>query len=176
MEAKAHLRVTADDEDAYITTLITVARQWVENHTKRALITQTWDLVCDHFPGEFKMPLPPLQSVTSIAYTDTAGNGQTLLAADYQVDAVGNLHGRIRPASGMSWPKTRAEMNAVTVKFVAGFGDDAGDVPEQIRQAILIMIAELRLRREDAIVGAPITTVPMGVEALLSSYKTWSFA
>src|SRR5690242_5035242 len=44
-QAKRHLRVDWGDDDAYITDLITAARQWCENGLRRALITQTLQAV-----------------------------------------------------------------------------------------------------------------------------------
>lgn len=49
-EAKTHLRVTYTDDDALIAELITAARQWFEEQTYRALVTQTWDLKLDELP------------------------------------------------------------------------------------------------------------------------------
>ena len=52
-EAKAHLRIEQeiDDEDDYVTALITAAREQVEIYCNRALITQTVQLKTDRFPG-----------------------------------------------------------------------------------------------------------------------------
>ncbi len=41
-EAKAHLRIDADDEDALLTALIAAARMFVERTLGVALITQSW--------------------------------------------------------------------------------------------------------------------------------------
>src|ERR1043165_6670587 len=49
-QLKDHLRVTIDDDDAYITALIPVLRSRAERQTRRALITQTWDLFLDSWP------------------------------------------------------------------------------------------------------------------------------
>ena len=50
-QAKAHLRVDIDDDDDLISTLITAAREYCEEFCHRAFITQTWQLLLDHFPG-----------------------------------------------------------------------------------------------------------------------------
>ena len=49
-EAKLHLRVDDNADDALIAALITAARQHAENDTRRALVTQTWRLALDQFP------------------------------------------------------------------------------------------------------------------------------
>ena len=66
-DAKAYLRVDNDDDDAVISALIAGARAHVEAQTRRALITQTWRLVRDAWPGDGRIAvLPsPLQQVTA---------------------------------------------------------------------------------------------------------------
>src|SRR4030067_860491 len=84
-----------------------------------ALITQTWELYLDAFPAwEIRVPKPTLQSITSIVYTDTDGILQTLAGSMYLVDNKSEP-GRITPAFGEVWPVTRAQINAVIVRFVA---------------------------------------------------------
>ena len=48
--AKQHLRVDFDDDDGYITGLITAARQYCEKVTRRAIFNQTWCRTMDFFP------------------------------------------------------------------------------------------------------------------------------
>lgn len=169
-EAKDHLRVTHDREDAIVDALIGAAREVAEDETGRALITQTWDLALDRFPAEIVLPKPPLQSVTSITYVDTAGAPQVLDAADYQVDT-GSVPGRIKPAFGLTWPGIRLDYNAVTVRFVCGFGDGVGDVPWRVKSAMLLILAELYERREEAVVGAAVNPVPWNARALLWRHR-----
>ena len=173
-EAKAHLRITSTDDDVYITTLITVAREWAETYTARALITQTWDWTLDGFPAEPRVPKPELQSILSINYVDTDGDSQLLAASKYQVD-ISYKPARVMPAYGEAWPATRSQFNAVTVQFKAGYGDSASDVPAAIRQAMLLIIGELYERREDAIVGVPISKVHLAAENLAADYRIHSF-
>ena len=171
LEVKDHLRVDGSDDDALISVLITAARKWAEEYTGRQFVTATWDWFLDGFCPSFSAPLPPLQSVTSIKYLDTAGAEQTLDAATYRVDAVSEP-GRIALDYGKTWPSTYSVINAVTVRFVAGYGAAAA-VPEPIRQAILILIGELYEQRQESIIGNIQTAVPFGVRALLTPYKVW---
>ena len=68
-EAKAHLRVDVSDDDTLITALIVAARQAAEQITGRALITQAWDYYADRFDDPIELPMPALQSVTSVKIT-----------------------------------------------------------------------------------------------------------
>ncbi len=50
-EAKKQCRVDSDFDDDVIRDAIVGAREDCENFTHRAFITQTWQLITDHFPG-----------------------------------------------------------------------------------------------------------------------------
>lgn len=139
-EAKTQARIDISDDDAYVDTLIASARAYVENKTGRQLISQTWLLYLDCFPRVIKVPKAPLQSVTQIDYIDTDGNSQTLSSSVYTVNAKRDP-GEIVQAYGESWPATRTVPNAVTVTFVAGYGDAATDVPEDLIHAMQMLIA-----------------------------------
>lgn len=171
-EAKDHLRVTGNDEDALISELIIAARQQAETFTRRALLTQTWELYLDCFNGDIELPNPPLQSVESIKYIDLDGVEQTLAATEYKTYAW-NEPGVIAPAYGKAWPSTRAEKGAVTVRYIAGW-QTAADVPAPIKSAILLMIGHLYENREDS---SPLTIhqIPRGAEYLMWPYKIISF-
>ena len=177
-EAKSHMRVDTTADDTYIGTLITVARQNVENHLRRALINQTWELVLDDFPaGVFRLPKPPLVSITSIKYTDEDGNESTFSSANYLVDT-DTEPGRVVLKNGVCWPAvTLKEASAVRVRYVAGYGAAGSNVPQAIRQAILLVIGSLYENREDVLVaqGVTVTTLPFGVEALLASYRVYGW-
>ena len=154
-ELKAQSRlegVTGESEEALLAGYLRAAVASLEGRDgwlNRALMTQTWDLKRDCFPYEILLPLPPLQSVTSITYVDTDGDSQTLASSLYQVAGVGGSgRARIAPAYGQTWPSTRDQPEAVTVRFVVGYGDNPHDVPEQIRQALMLMVTESYCDRE----------------------------
>lgn len=172
-EAKMHLRETLPDNDTLINSLITAARQWAENFTGRALLTQTWDYLLDAFTDEaIVLPFPPLQSVTSIKYIDASGVEQTLATSEYVVDTA-SQPGVVRLAYGKSWPSARAQANAVAIRFAAGYGN-ASAVPGAIKSACLLMIGELYERREHGIAGTVISVVPVSAEYLLFPYRIWT--
>jgi len=174
-EAKLHLRVDSDTDDDLIDVLIQAAREGVEESTGRALITQTWTYIADAFPGEDRIELwhPPLQSVTSIKYTDSDGTEHTFSSDNYQVDT-DSEPGRIVLTSGCSWPgDTLRAANGVEITFVAGYGDAATDVPASLLAAIKLTIGHLYEHREDVIVGKGARTLPSGADRILWRYKDW---
>lgn len=175
-EAKAHLRISDSitDEHSYIDTLVVAATRIVEKYTGRALITQTHDLFLSDFPGtdNIRVPMPELQSVTTLKYKDTDGTQSTWAGSNYIVETDG-LIGRVVLAYGKSWPTdTLYPSLPIAVRFVAGYGDEPGDVPEPLHQAILIQVAELYENREASVIGT-IHKLTKAVERLCDNYRVW---
>jgi uncharacterized phiE125 gp8 family phage protein len=171
-DAKLHCRVDGTDEDALITELIIVARQYVEGLTRRPLITQSWTYYADDFDYDVELKAN-LRSVTSINYTDTDGNSQLLDSANYSVDTFAYV-GVVSPAYGLAWPYARFVNNSVAIEFVAGYGV-ADDVPSPIKQAMLLLIGHFYQNRESVMVGISVTQTPMAVDMLLNPYRVVSF-
>lgn len=175
-EAKAHLRVDGSEEDSLISSLIAAARRWCEGYQNRAYVTQTWDLVLDAWPAapepdRIRIPLPPLQSVASVKYTDKDGVQTTMPAADYLVD-LASQPGRLVLAYGKSWPTaTLRPAAAIEIRFTAGYGAAAA-VPETAKQAIKLLVGHLYEHREAASVDE-IREVPFAVKALLGLERIW---
>lgn len=172
-DAKAHLRVDSTADDDLIDTLIRVARQQCETMTRRSLITTTWTLTLDSFPTTFYLPRPPLQSVASIKYYDTAGDQQTLDTDQYDV-LTNSVVGQIVPAYNCSWPSIRAHVDMVEVEYKAGYGDAASDVEteaEPLIQGMKLLIGHLYEHRESVIVGASTTALPDAVRMLWWPYR-----
>lgn len=166
--------------DPIVNALIETAREDAENFTKRALITQTWDLNLDTFPTVIRIPKPPLVSVTHVKYYDTTGTLQTFSSSSYIVDAPAGpqcLEGCISLAPNQSWPSIQTRKNAVTVRFVAGYGA-ASAVPESIKQAMKLMIGHLYENRESVVItdrGSIVQEMPQAAQWLLGPYTIVSF-
>jgi uncharacterized phiE125 gp8 family phage protein len=179
-DAKPHLRVDFDDDDAYIGGLITAVREHIEKtEISSALITQTWELVLDNWPGvELRLPKPPLQSVTSIQYYDIDDNpAVTVDSSTYLVDA-DSWPGRICLRDGQSWPSvTLREIGGVVIRFVAGYGD-ADDVPAPIRQAMQLILSDWYENRENTLIMPGVGVLPplpFAARQLLGSYRRRQF-
>lgn len=174
-EAKAHLRVDIDDDDALISTLITAARQHIEItcRPRLALITQTWQLFSDVWPSGDTIELRPypLQSVTSIGYTDDDGASATISSLDYLVD-VYSKPGRLRLKTSESWPAvTLRELNGLQVEFLAGFGSASTAVPETLKQAIKLLVGHWYENREAMLIGQVSKQLEFTLNALLTPYR-----
>lgn len=160
-EAKNHIRSEVDipDDDSAISRMITSARKWCEVYRGESFVTTVWDWTIDRFPRArdrshwcfnetILLPRPPLNGVLNIHYYDENGDLQLLDPALYDVDSA-SMPGRARPLADQCWPQTQCEkMNAVTIEFAAGYGATAASVPENIRDAILLLI-EARYRHRE---------------------------
>lgn len=172
-EFKEHARIDLDDEDDRILGYLLAARQYLEEIANRGFITQTWKLTLDdEWPCEIELARAPVASVTSITYVDQAGATQTLAADQYVLVSDGVLS-RIVPAYGVYyWPPVRCQPATITVTFVVGYGTTAANVPEPIRQAILLLASNFHANREP--LGSRDTVeLPFAVSALMAPYRVW---
>lgn len=171
-EMKTHLKVDLSTEDGLIDALTVAAREWVENYTRRSLVKRTLELRLDCFPGEIKLPRGPVQSVSSVKYTDQDGTLQTVDAGNYQTDLY-SAPARITPVFGGVWPTPKfGALNAVLVTYVAGYADDGGSptdlasgIPSAIKAAIKLLVGHWFQNRDSA------GQVPDAVKALLAPFE-----
>jgi len=176
-EAKAQIRVTHDNEDTYISRLITVARQSAETITGRALAYRTMELTLDVFPEVIVLPYPPVEEVVSIKYTDSDDIEHTLDIDDYIVHT--DMPTKIVPAYNTDFPSVELKpIGAVKVRYKAGYKADGDDpefiLPEEIKQGILLLISNYYEYREDILSRGHIPkAVPFGVNALLTPYQVY---
>lgn len=168
-EAKSHLRVDFTDDDTLITSLIIAARQHAETITQRALVTQTWKLTLDAFPGPTLMGVPPgtpfslppsailldkspVTAITNFTYTAMDGSTQTLASGTDYVADFSSEPARLTPPFGKIWPVPLPQIGAVQVTFTAGFGADSTFIPEAIRRWMLIRVGTMYANREEVVV------------------------
>lgn len=161
-EARLRLNIGDDVSDDLLEILIRAARQSIDGPQgwlSRALITQKWRGTMDCFPCDFVIPLPPLQEVTSLQYVDNDGNVQEVDASVYEI--VQGPRPRIVLASGQSWPSHKSQADAVAIEFVAGYGDEAQDVPEPIRFGLAMKVRSLlsSAQRDPAVLSDAVTGI-----------------
>ena len=178
-EAKAHLRVDVSDDDAYIATLITAAREWCEQYLDRTLIDTQWTMRLDSFPYEIELPRPPIASAgtaTAVTLTYTLGDDSTatLSSTQYRVDR-NSTPGVVRQLRAGTWPANLDDYNAVAVTWWAGYGSSGTSVPAAIRHAMLMLVAYWYENRSTVLVGSISKQLEFAVESLLSSQKWGSY-
>ena len=166
-ELRGHLEMGDDTaHDATLLGALASATDVVERITGRALLTQTLRLVLPAFAPVIYLPRAPVQSVSSIAYVDSAGVTQTLDPTDYLAALSDGWRPSVAPAYGKCWPGTRCQREAVLVTYVAGYGGH-NDVPWGIRHALKMLVAAWFSTREMAPTD--------GVLDLLENYRLRSF-
>lgn len=173
-EAKRHVRAEDfADDDAYLQSLIDTATAYVDGPEPawlgRSIAQQGWQLLLDRFPcGAIRLPLPPLQEVTSVEYVDLDGVTQTLAGfREFGVDSL-NSDGIVLPAFDTEWPSARNEPEAVRISFTAGYSS----VPKAVKHAILLLVGEWYENREDAS-ELKLTEIPTAACSLLMPLRFW---
>lgn len=178
--AEARVQCQVDDaaHDAALTACIAGARAKCEGITQKALIFRTVEQNLDAFPsvGELKLRGAPASSIVSISYTDTAGDVQTMAPGTYTLDATDPHDPWVLPAYGTTWPATRDVINAVRVRYVAGFGATGAAVPTDIRSWLLLTVAYLFSQREAFDATGKVAEIPNRfVGGLLDPWRAYGF-
>jgi uncharacterized phiE125 gp8 family phage protein len=167
-EAKLHLRVDGSEEDALITDLIKTVRVACEGECHRTMVTTTWELVLDAFSPALKLQHPPIIDVVSVKYLDLNGAEQTLDPQDYVLDKEQDP-GWIVPAVDKAWPDTYERINAVRVRYRAGYTT----VPAPLKQWMLLHLGHYYKNRE---ASGPGNVAPLPfAERLLDGFSIFSF-
>jgi uncharacterized phiE125 gp8 family phage protein len=195
-EAKAALRIGPDDTtyDSEIARLNKAARQWVERRYGISLITQTRKQVQDKFyqyspcvsrnyQNAIQLLYPPVQSIESFFYTDEAGVEQELVedtnfgAAGLMTPVVGAEDidvPRLYPIN--TWPLFKYIPDVVQITYVCGYGANGTFVPETIKQAIKMVLANFFEHRLEQETGerVQIVNLEMNVDRIMSTYEVFN--
>jgi len=158
-EAKEQLRIEASFllDDAYISALISAARDRAENYCNRFFTeAQATIVYYEGFPSVFRLPYPDLISVDAISYVDFENQEQTIIG--YTFDSETQI---ITPTD--DWPT-----NAKTIKVDISTGTPVEF--EGVKQAILMWIADLYELRVENVVGGSLS-MNKAVEMMLYPYR-----
>lgn len=172
-EMRSQLRVVGLQDDNDIEFYIKAGTALLEKKLGRALIERTITLYFDNcFPGVIYLRKPPVTAVASVKYINTDGAETTL--ASFQED----LNARrpiLMPAYNTDWPDTKEILNAVYVAYTAGYGSTAAAVPDDIKQALRLMVATWFENREQYAPGVGMSgmTLPrhVGLDAIIAANR-----
>jgi len=179
-EVKKQRRIEQDDhdEDDLLWGLMRAAREHIGGKrglTGFALATSVYDLFMDYWPlSGSTLPMPPLQSVAWVKYTDSDGVVTTVDSTIYTVKTYADSLGRLVLNYGESWPSvTFATADPVNIRFTAGF-DPAGNdgipqIPECLKQAMHLLIGHWYENREDTADPVP-KYIDRGVDSLIANW------
>lgn len=168
-EAKAHLRLQISDDDATITSLIAAARRMIEKRHGLALLPQDWAMFADAWPedGIFQIPLWPVSAVESLISFGEDDTASTIDPAHYVLDTA-SRPARVALRQGRDFTPPGRRINGLKLSFTAGFDD----VPAEIRQALLITVADWYQNRGDEQGGA----LPVAALEALAAYRNTRLA
>jgi uncharacterized phiE125 gp8 family phage protein len=144
-EAKAHLRIETNDSDAWLTSRIVAAREYVEHETGRSFGTQTLRMTLPVFADAVALERPPIVSVSSVTYLDAAGVRQTVPAPTYYLDRSEPVTPVLRRAISAQWPVTGDQIGGVEINYVAGTW---GARPEAAIEFMLLLLGTMFENRE----------------------------
>lgn len=194
-DVKRQVRVDIHDDNDYLQDIVKRATAWCENYTRRAFITQTWELKLDEWWDEryasisrwaswqrtrgaqmaIFVPRPPLIAVSSITYLDIDGNTDTVASTVYRVDTASEP-GRITLDYNQTWPSDlRYVTNTITITHTAGYGARAA-VPDEIKHAILMLAGHWYENRESVLLGTISKDIEYSVRDILAPYQMGAFA
>lgn len=187
-DAKAYLKIPSSftQEDAIITSIIKASTTFFERITGRDLINKTYKTYLDNFPylkepyrlqGVTPLTLryedngiiirkSKLQSITSIQYVKDSLQ-VTWDSSNYYISDDSD-YSAIYLVKDKNFPETDERKQAITITFVAGCGADATTIPEDIKLALLQLIAFLYDNRGDCECSGG---VPVMAKSLFSSYS-----
>lgn len=169
-EAKDFLKVDTTADDTLIDNLIKAATQSCEIYTNRYFINTVVTQYSDNWREFYRLYKSPVVTITHIKYYDTNDTLQTLAASNYILDNI-SQPARIGIAVDGTLPDLADRINAVLVKYTVGYSNLASEVPEGIRQAVLITIGNWYENRQTVITGRTATELPLSSQYLLKQYK-----
>jgi len=169
-EAKTHLKVDTSADDTYIDNLISAATESAQIFTNRYFINTTLNQFGDTWNDLATLFKSKVSSVVHIKYYDNDNTQQTLATSVYQKD-LEHQPARIGLKPNQSFPSLADRISAVECQYIVGYGSAASDVPEGIRQAVLLTVGNWYENRQNVVVGHSVNELPKSAQYLLEQFK-----
>lgn len=171
-DVSEYLRLDDSPTDTLlISSLITAARQHLENYLNRYIAEQTVELALTGWKDKIDLSAP-VQTVTSVKYLDENGVEQTLNPNQYLVDTYSEP-AAIYPAHDVTYPNLYDQENNVKIRYVVGFtsggSPDTNPLPDPLKFAMMLIIGDLYANREAG--GEKAYQVNPTVQNLLQFYR-----
>lgn len=169
-EAKEHLKVDTTADDTLIGNLITAAVQSAQIYTNRFFLISQIIQYGDKWEDIKVLFKSKVASVISVKYYDSDNTLQTL-STDVWLADTKHQPARIGLKPNQDFPQLADRINAIEVTYKVGYGENANDVPQGIKQAVLLTIGNWYQNRQDVVVGRIATELPKSAQYLLEQYK-----
>ena len=112
----------------------------------------------------------PVIEITHISYYSSSDVATILDPDQYILDDV-SKPARIGVSVTGTLPSLSDRINAVVVKYNVGYGTSSADVPDGIKQAVLLTLGNWYENRQSVISGRTATELPLSSQYLLDQYK-----
>lgn len=177
-EVVAHLRLDPGADTGPEAALLTGMRDAAVGHLERycsySVMEQEWQMTARSFPPYgvgLTLPYPPTVDLRSI---EVAGDALDL--ADFTLERDDRLPATLFPVGGV-WPHLAWSPGpgAIAIRWTAG-RDDPAELPQEIKQAILLAVASWYENRESLTQFALTPMLELGWDSLLSPYRETGFA
>lgn len=134
-EVKNFLRVDIITDDDLITRIIKTAIKQCELYTGKTLITKTYKYsFYNSIIQAVKLLYAPIQSISSVKVVNEENSETTINSSVYFIDTIGGI---------LNFKTVPANFYRLDITYIAGYGSNATDVPEELKQAMLIHIARM---------------------------------
>ena len=180
-ELKTFLRgIDYATHDDLLNQHIEQARQILEKKIGRAFVQQTRAAYFKSWPERaFTLPYPPLQSVTSVVYTDVDGAPTTWSADNYTV-LTKSEPGQVVLGYQKVWPTATlyADEYPIKITYVCGYeasSDSPADYRANIPAAIKYGIESECALYYDDMPSAKREAFRRAVDNVIMIYRMWSF-
>lgn len=153
-QAMEHVRVDSEDDLAYLESLISVGREYVESLTGRVTLASGWMMVADSWASAGRELIPlyrtPLISVESVSYYAKDSETLTVLdPSDYRVISA-TEPGMVQITAEL--PELEERPDAVQIAFTAGHAS-AATVPPVLKHAIKVDVSNRYTNRNSDTFG-----------------------
>ena len=174
-EIKDHLRIDTTDEDTLLGLYIDAATEMAENYCGRHFIKHTYKLYFDTETHRASLYFPdcelysPSESVDAYVEWEKPNFAHPVVSDEAYLESFSNpsIVRLSKDFENYGYPAS-GDGDLFWFNFKTGFGAAASDVPQAIKQAIKLIVADMYYFREDRK-----RSFPMASEILLQPYKCY---
>lgn len=173
-EFKDHLRLGSgftDDglQDGVLVAALRAALAAIEARTGKILIQRdfSWTVYRWRSTSDAVLPVGPVSAVTSLTLIDRLGAETPVSQSSWVL--VADLHRPRLVALGLALPMI-ATGGSARMNFVAGYGPNWSDIPDDLAQAVLMLAAHFYDFRHGETAGRDL--MPPMVASLVERYRT----
>lgn len=158
-------------QDAVLEQSLRAAIAAVEGRTEKALIARRfrWTLHAWRDLGRQVLPMAPVNAITGFGIVDRNGVETAVPAEAFRLEP--DTHRPALVAGGLVLPPIPVGGHAL-IAFDAGYGADWAEVPDDLKQAVLLLAGQYYEHRHDP---TEMGGLPAAVAALIARYRNLRF-